>query len=616
MFSKVLIANRGEVALRIHSTLEKLGIESVGIFVPGDRNSLHVQRISHSYLLDDVQGNGYLNSDAIISAALQSGAEAIHPGYGFLAENAGFAQACNEAGLVFIGPPASAMEAMGEKISARNYAINAGVPVVPGAGRAGMGDEELLGACRELVFPLLVKPAAGGGGKGLHVAKDIDELREVLPIARREAQSAFGDDNLLVEKYVENARHIEFQVVGDSHGNYMHLGERECSLQRRHQKVIEEAPAPGLSNEIRKTMSEAALALTSAIGYQNLGTIELLVDADTPEVFYFMEMNTRLQVEHRVTELITDLDLVECQLRLAAGEKLSDVIPNRVLQGHAIEARIYAEDAYNGFLPTGGVVGEYKAPDESDTVVDSAINKGTIVSSTFDPMLAKIACWGGDRTTALVKLQDALSKTVVLGVTTNIDFLIELLNRDEIKGFQYNTNYLESHEFKRMVPPVEILAAYSAIATSSPQQGAWRSDGWRIHGSPNSTISAYVDGVRYGVPVEIKSTLEVDSYLDDADFWLHHQSFGTWLIKQVNEQRGLSDSLSEGIVSPMPGVVIAINVSIGDQVKTGDPLVVIEAMKMEHIVRAKRPGRVIKCNVSSGSKVRVGQVLVEVVGDV
>ena len=279
VFSKVLIANRGEVALRIHSTLEKLGIESVGVFVSGDRNSLHVQRISQSYLLDDVKGSGYLNSEAIISTALQSGAEAIHPGYGFLAENAGFAQACKEAGLVFIGPPASAMEAMGEKISARNYAIDAGVPVVPGAGSSGMGNEELLEACRNLVFPLLVKPAAGGGGKGLHVAKDLDELREVLHIARREAKSAFGDDNLLVEKYVVNARHIEFQVVGDSHGNYMHLGERECSLQRRHQKVIEEAPAPGLSNESRKTMSEAALALTSAIGYQNLGTIEFLVDA-------------------------------------------------------------------------------------------------------------------------------------------------------------------------------------------------------------------------------------------------------------------------------------------------------------------------------------------------
>lgn len=616
MFSKVLIANRGEVALRIHSTLEKLGIESVGIFVPGDRNSLHVQRISRSYLLDDVQGSGYLNIEAIISAALQSGAEAIHPGYGFLAENPKFAQACTEAGLVFIGPPASAMEAMGEKISARNYAINAGVPVVPGSGSSGMGDDELFEACSDLVFPLLVKPAAGGGGKGLHVAKDLDELRGVLPIARREAKSAFGDDNLLVEKYVVNARHIEFQVVGDSHGNYMHLGERECSLQRRHQKVIEEAPAPGLSNESRKTMSEAALALTSAIGYQNLGTIEFLVDADSSDVFYFMEMNTRLQVEHRVTELITGLDLVECQLRLAAGERLSDVIPQRVLHGHAIEARIYAEDAYNGFLPTGGVIGEYKALDTSGAVVDSAINKGMVVSSTFDPMLAKIACWGDDRRSALLTLHNALSKTVVLGVTTNIDFLIELLNRAEIRNFQYNTNYLESHEFKRMDPPVEMLAAYSAISRSSSVQGSWRSDGWRIHGAPISTISAYIDGVRYGVPVESESTLKVDSYLDDADFWLHHPSFGTWLIKQVNERSGLSDSLSEGIVSPMPGVVIAINVSDGDQVKIGDPLVVIEAMKMEHIVRAKRAGRVIKCNVSSGSKVRVGQVLVEVVGDV
>src|SRR5487761_344480 len=328
VFTKVLIANRGEVALRIKSTLDRMGIDAVGVYTHSDRDSLHVQRIPESYLLEDVNKTGYLDGPQIISVALASGAQGIHPGYGFLAENADFARDCVNAGLIFIGPPADAMTAMGEKIAAREHAIKAGVPVVPGVGGAGMTNSELLDACKDLSFPLLVKPAAGGGGKGLHVAHNLDELGEVLPIARREAKAAFGDESLLVEKYLLHARHIEFQVVADMHGHAMHLGERECSLQRRHQKVVEEAPAPRMSEKQREIMGAAALSLTTAIGYQNLGTIEFLADADSPEIFYFMEMNTRLQVEHRVTELITGLDLVECQLRIASGEILKDLIPN------------------------------------------------------------------------------------------------------------------------------------------------------------------------------------------------------------------------------------------------------------------------------------------------
>lgn len=616
MFRKVLIANRGEVALRIHSTLERLGIDCVGVYTHDDRNALHVQQISESYLLDDLQQSGYLNIEAITAAALLSGAQAIHPGYGFLAENGQFARSCKEAGLIFIGPPAHAMDAMGEKISARGYAIKAGVPVVPGIGAPGMSNEELLEAARDLAFPLLVKPAAGGGGKGLHVANDLNQLRDVLPIARREAKSAFGDENLLVEKYLLHARHIEFQVAGDNYGSYIHLGERECSLQRRHQKVVEEAPAPRLSQINRKTMGDAALALTSAIGYQNLGTLEFLVDADSPGVFYFMEMNTRLQVEHRVTEMITGLDLVECQLRLAAGEKLKEVIANNKLIGHAIEARIYAEDAFNGYLPTGGSVGKFALVHIPNTVVDSAITNGTLVSSSFDPMLAKIACWGEDRSVALNRLQEALSNTVLLGVTTNIDFLTNLLEQSDIRESNYDTKYLEANEFKRLNPPAELLAAYAEIAASTGKIGPWRSDGWRLNGSPDSTIAAYIDGVRFDVPTKSISTLVVDSYLDGTDYWLHHRSFGTWLIKAANERRVSSDLLSEEIVSPMPGVVIAINVKKGDLVKIGDPLVIIEAMKMEHIVRARRPGHVAACNVACGTKVRVGQLLLEVVDDV
>jgi len=615
VFAKVLIANRGEVALRINATLEKLGIDAVGVYTHQDRDSLHVQRISENYLLDDLNQIGYLDSQQIIAAALASGSQAIHPGYGFLAENAEFAQACQDAGLIFIGPPAHAMTAMGEKISARNYARKAGVPVVPGIGEPEMTNEELLDACRELQFPLLVKPAAGGGGKGLHVARDLNELREVLPTARREAKTAFGDETLLVEKYLLHARHIEFQVVADNNGSSMHLGERECSLQRRHQKVVEEAPAPRLSEINREIMGAAALALTSAIGYQNLGTIEFLVDADWPETFYFMEMNTRLQVEHRVTELITGLDLVECQLRLAAGESLKDVIPTSGFKGHAIEARIYAEDAFNGFLPTGGVIGKFTAADTSHTVTDSAIKDGAFISSSFDPMLAKIACWAEDRACALAWLQEALSNTVLLGVTTNIDFLIRLLDLTDIEESNYDTKYLEALEIERANPSPEVLAAYAAIVAPA-SKGSWRADGWRLNGMPPATIAAYVNGLRYDVSTESDSTLVVDSYRDDAGYWLHHRSFGTWLIKEASERRISTDRQSDEIVSPMPGMVIAVKVAVGEQVVVGDPLVVIEAMKMEHIVRARRAGRVVQCNAVFGAKVRVGELLLEVVENV
>ncbi len=615
-FSKVLIANRGEVALRVNATLERLGIGAIGVYTHHDRGSLHVQRIPESYLLNDGDQTGYLDIQQMIEAAQASGAQAIHPGYGFLAENAEFAKACKEAGLIFIGPPANAMTAMGGKISAREYAMHAGVPVVPGVGDAQMSNDDLLDACAGLEFPLLVKPAAGGGGKGLHVAHNFDELRDVLPSARRESLAAFGDDTLLVEKYLLRARHIEFQVVADNHGDSTHLGERECSLQRRHQKVVEEAPAPKFSEANREIMGAAALALTSAIDYQNLGTIEFIVDADSPETFYFMEMNTRLQVEHRVTEMITGLDLVECQLRLAAGEPLGDVIPVREFKGHAMEARIYAEDAFNGFLPTGGVIGKFSAPDSSDTVTDSAIQDGALVSSSFDPMLAKIACWGRDRPFALARLRDALSETVLLGVTTNIDFLIALLDLAEIRNSNYDTKYLEARELERVHPPSSVLSAYAAIATASLRAGSWRADGWRLNGMPIATMAAYIDGVRYDVPVDDDSALVVDSWRDDDDCWLHHPSFGTWLVKETGDRRISADQLSDEIVSPMPGMVIAVNVAMGDHVDVGDPLVVIEAMKMEHVVRARRPGHVLQCNVVFGAKVRVGQLLLEVVEDV
>jgi acetyl-CoA/propionyl-CoA carboxylase biotin carboxyl carrier protein len=616
MFTKVLIANRGEVAIRVSATLERLGINSVGVYTPADRGSLHVSRIPACVLLNDTGMTGYLDGTQIIAAAKTVGADAIHPGYGFLAENAVFVTACENAGLTFVGPQAEAIAAMGEKISARQYAEQAGVSVVPGISSPNMSDLDLLDACRSLEFPLLVKPAAGGGGKGLHIAQTIDELRETLPIARREAKAAFSDDTLFVEKYLLHARHIEFQVAADNFGNVVHLGERECSLQRRHQKVIEEAPSALLSEAQRNLMGDAAIKLTSAINYRNLGTIEFLVDADSPDRFYFMEMNTRLQVEHRVTEMVTGLDLVECQLRLAAGERLSDVIPMVCLTGHAIEARIYAEDAFNGFLPTGGVIGKFVAPVAESTVTDSGISDGAFVSSSFDPMLAKIACRAEDRETALDRLQDALANTVLLGVTTNIDFLIRLLDEPAIRSAKYDTRFLERLQIELGAPSSAVLAAYSVFASSASEVEAWRHDGWRLVGMPPATIAGFVDGVRYDAPLPPDSNLVVDCYRDDGDFWLHHASFGTWLVKRTNDKVRTTDRLSDAIVSPMPGVVIAVKVAIDDVVSVGDPLVVIEAMKMEHIVRARHAGRVSACHIDIGSNVRVGQLLLEVIEDV
>ncbi len=616
MFSKVLIANRGEVALRINSTLERLAITAVGIYTAQESKSLHVQKIAESYCLQDSERSGYLDIEQIIEIALASRSVAIHPGYGFLAENAQFAKACTDAGLIFIGPSAVAIAAMGEKISARDFAIKAGVPVLPGAGTSSMTDEELVEACQDLEFPLLVKPAAGGGGKGLHVAHNFADLLEILPVARRESETAFGDGTLLVERYLEHARHIEFQVIADAQGKTMHLGERECSLQRRHQKVIEEAPAPGLSEADRETMGAAAVALASAIGYQNLGTIEFLVDANSPKTFYFMEMNTRLQVEHRVTEMITSLDLVECQLRIAAGEPLGQVIPKRTFLGHAIEARLYAEDAFNGFLPTGGEIGLFKPPENSHTIIDTAIDSGTHVSGSFDPMLAKISSWGVDRTAALNQLHDALGSTVVLGITTNIDFLIRLLEQDDIQCSRYDTKYLETHLMERREPSIELLEAYAAINFPDSKFLSWNLDGWRLRGTPKATVSAYIEGKRYEVLISGPSSIVVDTYQNNGDIWLHHPTLGTWLIKQASDLRRSLDAMNDAIVSPMPGVVVALKVATGDHVEIGDALVVIEAMKMEHIVRSRRAGVITRCNVVIGGKVKVGELLIEVVENV
>jgi acetyl-CoA/propionyl-CoA carboxylase biotin carboxyl carrier protein len=467
VFSKVLIANRGEIAVRIIRTLDRLGIASVAVYSDADAGAPHVRAAGEAVRIGPPPAAAsYLNIDAIIAAALATGAEAVHPGYGFLAENAAFARACAAAGLVFVGPPPGAIEAMGDKIAAKATVAAAGVPVVPGTGKPGMSDEELIISLNGPVFPLLVKPSAGGGGKGMRVVGSPEELPAALAAARREARAAFGDDTLLIERYITRPRHIEIQVLADTHGTVTHLGERECSLQRRHQKIIEEAPSPLLDEARREAMGGAAVEAARSVGYTGAGTVEFIVPGDSPDEFYFMEMNTRLQVEHPVTELVYGLDLVEWQLRVAAGERLTVARPAQPA-GHAVEARVYAEDPARGFLPTGGTVLALREPASEGVRVDSGLAEGMTVTSAYDPMLAKVAAWGPDRATALRRLDAALADTAVLGVTTNVAFLRTLLADPDVQAGRLDTTLAE-RVADRVAPP----AASGRTATASPATGA------------------------------------------------------------------------------------------------------------------------------------------------
>ena len=506
MFDTVLVANRGEIAVRVIRTLRALGIRSVAVYSDADAGARHVAEADEAVRLGPAAAaDSYLNTARVLDAAARSGAQALHPGYGFLSENAAFAQAAADAGVVFIGPPPSAISAMGDKITAKETVAAAGVPVVPGAGRRGMSDAELIGALNGAGYPLLIKPSAGGGGKGMGLVRSAAELPDALSAARRTARAAFGDDTLLVERFVEQPRHIEIQVLADAHGSVVHLGERECSLQRRHQKIIEEAPSPLLDGACgaarRAAMGAAAVRAARSVGYVSAGTVEFIVGGRDPDDFFFLEMNTRLQVEHPVTELVTGLDLVEWQLRVAAGEALDFTQQQVRLTGHAIEARVYAEDPARGFLPAGGkvlaVAEPAVPPAPAGTVpavrVDSALMPGTVVGSSYDPMLAKVIAHGPDRATALRRLDSALAQTAVLGVTTNVAFLRALLADPEVTAGRLDTGLAERTRFPApgspdAGPPDEVLAAAAldrllAREPSGPLTDPWElPDGWRAGG--------------------------------------------------------------------------------------------------------------------------------------
>ncbi|MBF6211527.1 acetyl/propionyl-CoA carboxylase subunit alpha [Nocardia puris] len=495
-FDTVLVANRGEIAVRVIRTLRAMGIRSVAVYSDADVNARHVAEADTAVRLGPAPAReSYLDIGKVVAAAVRTGAQAVHPGYGFLSENAAFAAALAEAGIVFLGPPARAIEIMGDKIAAKNTVAAFDVPVVPGIAQPGLTDAQLVAAAAEVGYPVLVKPSAGGGGKGMRRVDDPALLPDALVSARREAGAAFGDDTLFLERFVTRPRHIEVQILADQFGNVVHLGERECSLQRRHQKVIEEAPSPLLDAETRARIGAAACNTARSVDYVGAGTVEFIVSADRPDEFFFMEMNTRLQVEHPVTELVTGVDLVECQVRVAAGQKITVRQEDIRLTGHAVEARVYAEDPGRGFLPTGGTVLDLVEPEGEGVRVDSGLRVGTVVGSDYDPMLSKVIAHAPDRTAALAKLDRALGDTQLLGVTSNIEFLRFLLADPDVQAGNLDTALLDRRvgDFVPAPPTDEQFIAAAAYHwlrrwPTGPADPWDVPSGWRVGGTAPTTI--------------------------------------------------------------------------------------------------------------------------------
>jgi acetyl-CoA/propionyl-CoA carboxylase biotin carboxyl carrier protein len=633
MFARVLIANRGEIARRVIRTLDRLGIGSVAVYTPGDRRAPFVREAEHS-----VEIPSYLDIDAVVGACAQWGADALHPGYGFLSENPALARACAAAGITFIGPPPEAGELMGDKLRAKEAAAAAGVPVVPSftesEARAAGGD----------VYPLLVKAAAGGGGRGMRVVERAEDLDTALASARREAQAGFGDDRVFIERFLPRARHLEVQVIADGHGTVLHLGERECSLQRRHQKVMEESPSPVVSPGLRAALGGEAVALARAAGYVNAGTVEFIADFANPAEHYFLEMNARLQVEHPVTELVTGLDLVELQLLVAAGEPLPVAQDDVTLVGHAIEVRVTAEDASRDFLPAAGRVLAYDGPSATPGVrVDAAIETGSVVDTSYDSLLAKVIAHGTDRAHALARLDRALAAFAVLGVTTTTRYLRGLLADAAVRAGDLDTGLVE----RRGVPPepmgdegIATAAAMLVLADRAARAGAdsghdpfARVDGWRLGGV--RAPSHWRMSVGGGEPVEVTvppEYLDLVSPLGDGRFAIDDR--GEWLLARDGDVTWIghggsawavrpalgtdaADAAADGdIRAPMPGQVLLVHAAAGDRVSAGDPLVVLESMKMELVLTAPVDGEVAELTVAVGDKVAVDQPLarVEVAG--
>ncbi|RSN11990.1 acetyl/propionyl-CoA carboxylase subunit alpha [Streptomyces sp. WAC 05977] len=651
MFDTVLVANRGEIAVRVIRSLRGLGIRSVAVYSDADADARHVREAHTAVRIGPAEAaKSYLSIPAIVQAALDTGAQAVHPGYGFLAENAEFARACADAGLVFIGPPVEAIDAMGDKIRAKATVSKAGVPVVPGASDVDIPEGGFAAAAEKVGFPLLLKPSAGGGGKGMRLVNELSELDAAVESARREAKGSFGDDTLLMERFVTTPRHIEIQVLADTHGNVIHLGERECSLQRRHQKIIEEAPSVLLDEATRAKMGASAVEAARSVGYVGAGTVEFIVSATAPDEFFFMEMNTRLQVEHPVTELVTGLDLVEWQVKIAAGDVLTVAQDDVRLDGHAVEARVYAEDPARGFIPTGGTVLAVHEPSGEGVRVDSWMSEGAVIGSNYDPMLAKVIAWGPDRAAALHRLDLALADTALLGVGTNVAFLRGLLADGDVRDGKLDTGLVDrrlSTLVSEEVPPEFFVAAALDRLLSLQPQGPvidpWDvPDGWRLGGSggidfalksgsseavvrvqgtpANALVT--VDGAE---PVRVSARRDGDllEVRHPTGFHRYRHAAGAgrtvWLARDghsfaIGERERLrSASGAAGgagpVTSPMPGTVLVVKAAAGDVVSAGTPLVVVEAMKMEHTITAPIDGVVSELPVRAGQQVALDETV-------
>ncbi|GGW91875.1 biotin carboxylase N-terminal domain-containing protein [Streptomyces noursei] len=650
LFDTVLVANRGEIAVRVIRTLRALGIRSVAVYSDADADARHVREADTAVRIGPAPAaESYLSAARLLDAAARTGARAVHPGYGFLAENAAFARACTDAGLVFIGPSADAIDLMGDKIRAKETVRAAGVPVVPGSSGGGLSDAELAAAAREIGMPVLLKPSAGGGGKGMRLVREADRLADEIAAARREARSSFGDDTLLVERWIDRPRHIEIQVLADGHGNVLHLGERECSLQRRHQKIIEEAPSVLLDEATRAAMGEAAVQAARSCGYRGAGTVEFIVPGKDPSGYCFMEMNTRLQVEHPVTEMTVSfdpagagggLDLVEWQLRIAAGEHLPYAQEHLSFTGHAIEARICAEDPSRDFLPTGGTVLTLREPSGDGTRTDSGLTEGAEVGSRYDPMLAKVIAHGPDRASALRKLRAALAATVTLGVPTNAGFLRRLLAHPDVVSGELDTGLVErvAADLVADAVPDEVYAAAAAVrqaALEPADDGGWRDPfaaptGFRLGGEP-APVRHWLrvpgqDPVAYDVrpgvtPEHFEVTADEVRITVEGIRHTFHRG-GDWLGRDgdawhVGDHDPVAEALREAarghgvdtLAAPMPGTVTVVKVAVGDEVTAGQGLLVVEAMKMEHVISAPHAGTVTELDVTPGSTVSIDQVL-------
>ncbi|MFZ5722812.1 MAG: acetyl/propionyl/methylcrotonyl-CoA carboxylase subunit alpha [Pseudomonadota bacterium] len=629
MLKKILVANRGEIAVRVMRTARRLGIPTVAVHSDADTHAQHrLQADEAVHLPGNLPRETYLVIEKIIAAAKQTGADAIHPGYGFLSENAKFAQACRDAGLIFIGPPPSAIEAMGSKSAAKRLMENAGVPLVPGYHGKEQSDALLLQEARRIGFPVLLKAAAGGGGKGMRAVMAESGFAEALASARREAMNSFGDDTMLAEKYLQQPRHVEVQVFCDRHGNGVYLFERDCSIQRRHQKIVEEAPAPGMTPELRRKMGEAAVKAARAIGYEGAGTIEFLLDVTGD--FYFMEMNTRLQVEHPVTEFITGQDLVEWQIRVAAGEQLPLTQEQLKIAGHAIEVRICAEDTDAGFLPSTGRLALFTPPATSThTRLDTGVVEGDAITPYYDPMIAKLICHGATRDEAIARLLVALRTTCIAGPATNIAYLHRVVGSAAFRAADLDTRFIERHAAVLQADPALVgrAAAAAAIQVVRQQQPLAGNDGDRW--SPWNAVDGWEAGGARITPVMLRHGSDLHRHRIAADAQpdtratVHRidDQVHVWLDGEhirfalPDSHGGDEGEHADDCRAPMHGRIVALLAAPGAQVKRGDPLVVMEAMKMEHTIRAPHDGTLETLPCQPGALVDEGTVLATFVAE-